>query len=103
MEVRNVYMNHLQQRIYYAGARDIRAVCARRFGKTDGIIGPQVKRVVDSMPQGAGIWAGNSRKQLFTRTVPATIAATISKMRLVTCTVPIASTSSFVITSRPMV
>lgn len=75
MEVRNVYMNHLQQRIYYAGARDIRAVCARRFGKTDGIIGPQVKRVVDSMPQGAGIWAGNSRKQLFTRTVPATIAA----------------------------
>lgn len=75
METRNVYMNHLQQRIYYAGARDIRAVCARRFGKTDGIIGPQVKRVVDSMPQGAGIWAGNSRKQLFTRTVPATIAA----------------------------
>lgn len=75
MEKRDVYMNRRQQQIYYAGARDIRLIGARRFGKTDGTIGPQVGRVVQSMPGGAGIWCGNSRKQLFTRTVPATIAA----------------------------
>lgn len=74
-ERRDVYMNRMQQRIYFAGARDIRLIAARRFGKTDGTLGPQCGRVVQSMPQGAGIWAGNSRKQLFTRTVPATIAA----------------------------
>lgn len=74
-EHRDVYMNHKQQVIYYSGARDQRVRAARRFGKTDGTLGPQVVRVTLSMPQGAGIWAGNSRKQLFTRTVPATIAA----------------------------
>lgn len=74
-ETRDVYMNRLQQTIYYAGARDIRLIGARRFGKTDGTIGPAVGRVTQSMPQGGGIWAGNSRKQLLTRTVPATISA----------------------------
>ena len=68
-------MNKMQQRVYYCGARDIRCIFARRTGKTHGTIGPQCGRVVQSMPQGAGIWAGNSRKQLFTRTVPATISA----------------------------
>lgn len=72
---RDVYMNKMQQRIYYCGSRDMRVIAARRFGKTDGTIGPHCGRVVQSMPQGAGIWAGNSRKQLFTRTVPATISA----------------------------
>lgn len=68
-------MNTLQQVMYYAGARDNRLEAARRFGKTDGSMGPQSGRVVQSMPQGAGIWLGNSTKQLLTRTVPATIAA----------------------------
>ena len=72
---RDVYMNALQQTMYYAGARDNRLEAARRFGKTDGSMGPQSGRVVQSMPQGAGIWLGNSTKQLLTRTVPATIAA----------------------------
>lgn len=68
-------MNPLQQTMYYAGARDNRLLAARRFGKTDGSLGPQTGRVVQSMPQGAGIWMGNSTKQLLTRTVPATFAA----------------------------
>lgn len=72
---RDVYLNPLQQVTYYAGARDNRLLAARRYGKTDGSIGPQAGRVVASMPQGAGIWLGNSTKQLMTRTVPATIAA----------------------------
>ena len=74
-ETRDVYLNPLQQTMYYAGAKDNRLLAARRFGKTDGSIGPQVGRVVQCMPQGAGIWMGNSTKQLLTRTVPATSAA----------------------------
>ena len=75
VETRDVYLNPLQQTMYYAGAKDNRLLAARRFGKTDGSIGPQAGRVVQCMPQGAGIWLGNSTKQLLTRTVPATIAA----------------------------
>lgn len=74
-ELRDVYLNPLQQVTYYVGARDNRLLAARRYGKTDGSIGPQAGRVVASMPQGAGIWLGNSTKQLLTRTVPATISA----------------------------
>ena len=74
-ETRDVYMNHLQQQIYYSGARDVRLSAARRFGKTDGTIAPRSVAIMQSMPRGAGIWLGNSRKQLFTRTVPGTIAA----------------------------
>ena len=75
MAKRDVYMNQKQQVIYYCGARDTRLLAARRFGKTDGTIGPQCGRVVQSMPRGAGVWCGNSTKQLMTRTVPATLSA----------------------------
>lgn len=75
MQTRDVYLNRLQQRIFYAGARDIRVLGARRFGKTDGVIGPYAWRVASSMPGGTGLWLGSSRKQLYSRTVPGTIAA----------------------------
>ena len=68
-------MNRVQQRIFYAGARDLRVVAARRFGKTDGVMGPRIWTVADSLPQGAGGFLGNSRKQLFHRTIPGVIAA----------------------------
>lgn len=74
-ETRDLYMSRKQQVIYYSGARDQRVLAARRFGKTDGVIGPHCIRVTQSMPQGAGAWMGNSKTQLFTKTVPATIAA----------------------------
>ena len=74
-ETRDVYMNPVQQRIFYAGARDVRVVAARRFGKTDGVLGPRIWAVADSMPQGAGAFLGASRKQLFSRTIPGVIAA----------------------------
>lgn len=73
--VRDVYMNAVQQRIFYTGARDTRVLAARRFGKTDGTIGPYIWKVAESMPGGGGIWGGSSRKQLLTRTVPGTISA----------------------------
>lgn len=72
---RDVYMNPMQQRIYYSNARDVRLLAARRFGKTDGSIGPRIYRVSQSMPRATNLWLGNSRKQLYTRTVPGTIAA----------------------------
>lgn len=74
-QLRDVYMNKVQQRIFLAGARDVRLLAARRFGKTDGCIGPRIWAVADSQPQGAGAFLGSSRKQLFARTIPATIAA----------------------------
>ncbi len=75
MSVRDVYMNRMQQRIYYSGARDVRLLASRRFGKTDGCIAPRIKNVSSALPRSTNIWLGNSRKQLYTRTVPGTIAA----------------------------
>ena len=74
-ETRDVYMNRVQQRIFYAGARDLRVLAARRFGKTDGVLGPRIWAVAQSLPQGAGAFLGASRKQLYARTVPGVIAA----------------------------
>ena len=74
-EKRDVYMNRVQQRIFYAGARSLRVLAARRFGKTDGVLGPRIWAVAQSLPQGAGGFLGASRKQLFSRTVPGVIAA----------------------------
>ena len=74
---RAVYLSEMQQRIYYCGARDIRLVAPRRAGKSH-IMGARAKNVAASMPRGAGGWGGSSKKQLFTRTVPGTLAAIIS-------------------------
>lgn len=74
-DARDVYMNRVQQRIFYAGARDLRVVAARRFGKTDGVLGPRRWAVAYTLPQGAGGFLGASRKQLFSRTIPGVIAA----------------------------
>ena len=75
MKRRDVYMNRVQQRIYYSRARDVRTLASRRFGKTDGVIAPRIYDVSMSMARGTNLWLGNSRKQLYTRTVPGTIAA----------------------------
>ena len=68
-------MNRVQQRIFYAGARDLRVLAARRFGKTDGVLGPRLWAVAQTLPQGAGAFLGASRKQLYSRTIPGVIAA----------------------------
>lgn len=75
MEHRDIYLNHKQQVVYFARARHVRLLAARRFGKTDGSIAPRIAMTVQSMAQGTNIWLGNSRKQLLTRTVPGTLAA----------------------------
>lgn len=75
MQRRDVYLNHKQQQLYYTQAKDVRLLAARRFGKTDGSIAPRIYAVTQSMPRATNLWLGNSRKQLYTRTVPGTIAA----------------------------
>ena len=72
---RDVYMNHIQMRMFYIMARKVWLDAARRFGKTDGGIGPRMWAAAETMPQGQGAFLGTSRKQLFTRTIPAAIAA----------------------------
>ena len=74
-EKRDVYLNPIQQRLFMAAAKDVRLLAARRFGKTDGGIGPRIWAVSQSMPQGAGAFLGSSRKQLYARTIPGVIAA----------------------------
>lgn len=75
VQTRKVYMNAAQQLIYNICARHTRITAARRFGKTDGVLAPFMARVTQSQPRGAGIWLGNSRRQLLIKTVPATLAA----------------------------
>lgn len=74
-ERRDVYMNMKQYIMYLVNARDARLLGSRRFGKTDGSIGPRIYRTSMSMARATNIWLGNSRKQLYTRTVPGTISA----------------------------
>ena len=72
---RDVYLNPIQQRMFMAQPRHVRLLAARRFGKTDGGIGPRLWAVCESMPQGTGAFLGSSRKQLYARTIPGVIAA----------------------------
>lgn len=74
-KTRDIYMNHKQQLVFFTNAKDVRLLAARRFGKTDASIAPRIYRVSMSMPRGTNLWLGNSRKQLYTRTVPGTISA----------------------------
>lgn len=73
--IRDVYMNKMQQRIFFSNARHVRVLASRRFGKTDGVIAPRMYRVQQSMPQSTNIILGSSRAQLLKRTVPGMIAA----------------------------
>lgn len=80
---RAIYLNEMQQRIYYASARDQRVSAARRFGKTDGTIAPRVYNVSMSMPRSTNGWLGISRRQLYSKTVPGTLAAITRMFKLV--------------------
>ena len=71
---RTIYMNPMQQQLHYTAARDVRLVAPRRSGKSVSMA-DRLMRVVSSLPRGAGGWGGSSIKQLYTRTVPGTLAA----------------------------
>lgn len=73
-DVQYIYMNRAQQYAHNIGARDTRIVASRRTGKTVSIA-DKIAMCVTSMPRSAGIFLGNSEKQLKTRTVPAMLEA----------------------------
>lgn len=73
--VRDVYMNPKQQQIFYANPRILYLLGSRRFGKTDGCIGPRIYRVQQALPGSTNAILGSSRAQLLRRTVPGMIAA----------------------------
>ena len=56
IETRDVYMNRVQQRIFYAGARDLRVLAARRFGKTDGVLPDVSERPTVCLVLVSGLW-----------------------------------------------
>lgn len=70
-----VYLNPAQATVYNFGARTTTVEAGRGTGKTDGLISPYMIRCTQSTPRGTGLFLGNSIKQLFTKTVPNTIAA----------------------------
>lgn len=74
-DTREAYMNDMQQRIHFAGAKDVRLTASRRFGKTDGCIGPRMWDVTLALPRSTNIILCTSRKQGYTRTIPGMIAA----------------------------
>lgn len=70
-----IYLNHTQQKILHAGAKDTRVVAGRRFGKTDGVMAPWIWTTSDSMPGMTGGWMAVSRSQAYSKTIPGTLAA----------------------------
>lgn len=73
--IRDVYMNPKQQQIFYSNPRTLYLLASRRFGKTDGGIGPRIYRTQQALPGSTNVILGSSRAQLLRRTVPGMIAA----------------------------
>lgn len=69
------YLNAGQRYIFELLPRLLTLVAARRFGKTDGVQGPFLARVVSYMPRGKSAIYCATLKQGLTRTVPGTVAA----------------------------
>lgn len=69
------YLNRAQRYVYELMPKKATIIGARRLGKTDGIDGPYLCRVVSLMPRGKSAVYCASLKQGLTRTIPGTIAA----------------------------
>lgn len=70
-----LYLNPAQLLVYNFGSRNTYVESGRGSGKTSGMITPYMIRCTTSMPQGTGLFLGNTIKQLFTKTVPNTMLA----------------------------
>lgn len=73
-EKRKVYFNKAQMYVHELNANSKTLVCARRFGKSDGLMGPDLLADVQHMPKGVGWIYQATFKQLLARTIPATLA-----------------------------
>ncbi len=70
-----MYMSPAQKTVFNFGSRTVTVEAGRAFGKTDSLISPRMITTTQSMPRGNGLFLGVSLKQLFSKTVPNTIAA----------------------------
>jgi hypothetical protein len=68
------YLNPAQQFVHDISPKSKTLVCARRFGKSDGILGPDMLYDVQHMPGSSGFIYQKSFKQALGRTLPATLA-----------------------------
>ena len=68
------YFNRAQLYVHEIGANSKTIICGRRFGKSDGIFGPDILYDVQHMPGSTGWIYQATFKQLLSRTLPATEA-----------------------------
>lgn len=69
------WLNEGQFEVFNLMPRRFVGICSRRFGKTHGLQGPYLIRIVSYMPRGKGFIYCATLKQGLTRTIPGTIAA----------------------------
>ncbi|MFA6400889.1 MAG: hypothetical protein WCX31_04580 [Salinivirgaceae bacterium] len=73
MTTSKIYLNPGQQKVRAYAPNSKTIVASRRFGKSDGIVGPDLLRDIQHMPQGSGSLYQASYKQLLGRTLPSTL------------------------------
>lgn len=73
-EQKVTYLNRAQQTALALGANTEVDLCARRFGKSFGIVSRRIKRNVQFMPGSTGGFIASSFKQARTRTLPAALS-----------------------------
>ncbi len=71
MNKKKIYFNNGQRELIAFGANSETIVAARRFGKSDGIIGPRMLRNMQAMPKSAGAIYAATFQQALSRTLPA--------------------------------
>lgn len=69
------WLNEGQFEVFNLMPRKFVGICSRRFGKTHGLQGPYLIRMVSYMPRGKSFIYCATLKQGLTRTIPGTIAA----------------------------
>lgn len=69
------WLNEGQFEVFNLMPRRFVGICSRRFGKTHGLQGPFLIRLVTYMPRGKSFIYCSNFKQGLTRTIPGTIAA----------------------------
>lgn len=74
MEKKKAYFNKAQLYVHELSPNSKTLVCGRRFGKSDGLMGPDLLYDVQHMPRSVGWIYQATYKQLLSRTIPSTLA-----------------------------
>ena len=74
-KTKKVYFNPGQRELLAIGANSETIIASRRWGKSDGTIGPRILRNIQHMPRSAGSFYAATFQQALSRTLPASIVA----------------------------